>query len=87
MVSDVNLHPYSAADAATPSASSVDEIRAKYGRSKPLQSQGSGGVAEVTSSLNETRNKLLERGEKLSSLQDRTAARSGGVRRVQHTPA
>jgi uncharacterized coiled-coil DUF342 family protein len=46
----------------------ADEIRAKYGKGP-----GGGGVSELRGNAEETRNKLLERGEKLSSLQDKTA--------------
>lgn len=52
------------------------EIRAKYGRERPGDkepSPGAGGVSEVRGTMEQTRNKLLERGEKLSSLQDKTA--------------
>jgi len=51
--------------------SSAAEIRAKYGREKA--GEASGGVTEVAGTMEQTRNKLLERGEKLSGLQDKTA--------------
>ena len=51
-----------------PRVNTADEIRAKYGKGP-----GGGGVSELRGNAEETRNKLLERGEKLSSLQDKTA--------------
>jgi hypothetical protein len=45
--------------------STAAEIRAKYGKSKPGDAQV-GGVGEVKGTMEQTRNKLLERGEKLS---------------------
>ena len=51
-----------------PRVNTADEIRAKYGKGP-----GGGGVSELRGNAEEPRNKLLERGEKLSSLQDKTA--------------
>ena len=60
--------------ASVPRMSSADEIRAKYGKSKPkdLSSTSAQKSNELRSDLHETRDKLAERGEKLASLQDKT---------------
>ena len=55
-----------------PRVHTAEEIRAKYGKAKSTDRAAS-GIGEVKGTMEETRNKLLERGEKLSSLQDKTA--------------
>uniref|UniRef100_A0A7S0RX04 V-SNARE coiled-coil homology domain-containing protein n=1 Tax=Pyramimonas obovata TaxID=1411642 RepID=A0A7S0RX04_9CHLO len=69
----------SAAQRQAAAASTADRIRAKYGR--PARGEGagssgagSGGAAgEVLSSMHDNQNKLSERGEKLSDIQDKSA--------------
>ena len=55
-----------------PRVNTAEEIRAKYGKAKSTDRAAS-GIGEVKGTMEETRNKLLERGERLSSLQDKTA--------------
>jgi hypothetical protein len=57
-----------------PRMSSADEIRAKYGKSKPTDNGAGGAGKALAGDLHETRDKLAERGEKLASLQDKTLA-------------
>lgn len=53
----------------------ADEIKAHYGRPSRASSEAAGGsdVAATSALMAENRDKLLERGEKLNTLQDKTA--------------
>ena len=52
-----------------PRMRSAEEIKARYGRDK-----GGGNVREVSHTMGENLDKLKERGQKLSNIQDKTAA-------------
>ncbi len=53
---------------------SADDIRAKYGKGTKATSSTNKTASGVAASMEQTRNKLAERGEKLERLQDKTAA-------------